>query len=485
MITISETFVAPHPVPPVFDLVVDFGRIADWDPNVASSMLREPDAPLVVGAKADLRVIFGLRTLPMVYELLELEPGVRAVWRGENATSVTTDDIRFEPAAGGGTRVFWTATLGFKGPLSLFDRAAKRAFVRLGRETVSALARALSQPDLALLEPAEHASGGAWGAAASVLDAAVAPSFGAPGYHARRRTWADPDVDVDLAGRRAVVTGANSGLGFVTARALATRGADVVMVCRNLERGEAAVAQLASENLRGLPSLEVADMGDLDQVAALGRRLARAPVHALVHNAGALVHTRQRTPQGHELSFGVHVLGPHLLTRQLEPSLADAHDARVVFVSSGGMYTQRLNLSRLPDGLERYDGASIYAQAKRAQVILARHWAERLSPQGVAVSSMHPGWADTPGVRAALPGFHKVTRAMLRTPEQGADTIVWLAASPDASLAKGGFYLDRAPRPEHMPLARTRPSKADELALWELCGRLTRGWTWRASKGSA
>jgi NAD(P)-dependent dehydrogenase (short-subunit alcohol dehydrogenase family) len=479
MITISETFVAPHPVPPVFDLVVDFGRIAAWDPNVASSRLRDPDAPLAVGAKADLEVIFGMRTLPMVYELLELEPGAHAVWRGENATSVTTDDIRFEPAPGGGTRVVWTATLGFKGPLSLFDRAAKRAFTRLGRETVSALARALSQPDLALLEPTPDGPGAAatlMGAAASVMDAAVAPSFGAPGYHARRRTWADPDVDVDLTGRRMVVTGANSGLGLATSRALASRGARVVMVCRNPERGEAARDALAAELPGASLDLELADMGDLDQVAALARRLGRAPLHALVHNAGALVHDRQRTPQGHELTFGVHVLGPHLLTRLLEPALADAQDARVVFVSSGGMYTQRLDLARLPDGLAPYDGTRVYAQAKRAQVILARHWAERLGPRGVAVSSMHPGWADTPGVRGALPGFHKVTRAMLRTPAQGADTIVWLAASPEASLAHGGFYLDREPRPEHMPLARTRSPKADELALWELCGRLTRDW---------
>ncbi len=473
MIEISETFIAPHPPGRVFELVADFGRIASWDPNVASSALRDPDAPLAVGARADLMVLFGGRAVPMAYELLELEPGERAVWRGENATSVALDDIRVEPAPGGGTRVHWGATLGFKGPLSLFDRLATRAFTRIGRETVSALARALADPDLQPA-PARHSPFAAlWGSAASAMDAAVAPSFGAPGYIARRKTWADPDLDLDLSGRRIVVTGANSGLGLATTRALASRGAHVVMVCRDPGRGQRALDDLASELPGARLSLERADMGALDDVAALGSRLARAPVHALVHNAGALVHELQRTADGHELTFAVHVLGPHLLTRALEGALAGAMDSRVVFVSSGGMYTQRLDVDRLRDGLDPFDGARVYAHAKRAQVILARRWSELLGPRGVAVGSMHPGWADTPGVRGALPGFHKVTRALLRTPEQGADTIAWLAASPEASLARGGFYLDREPRSEHTPMARTRSSPADEQRLWELCEALT------------
>ena len=473
MITISETLVAPHPPEEVFGFVADFGHIAGWDPNVAAS--QRPEGALVVGAKAKLRVKFGPRVIPMTYQLRELEPGQRAVWRAENATTVSVDDIRVEPAEGGGARIFWEATLSLKGPLGLTEPAVKKTFEKIGRETVAALARALAAPELGgdFAAAPEGLRANLWSAVSGAFDAAVAPSFGAPGYHARQRTWADPEIEIDLTGRHMVVTGANSGLGFATARALLARGADVTMVCRSQERGERARDDLREVNAAPKLALELADMGELEQVGALAERLQGAPVHGLIHNAGALLDARQHTAQGHEVTFAVHVLGPHLLTRLLTDQLEQSMDARLIFVSSGGMYTQRMKVDALPDGLRDYDGATVYAQAKRAQVYLAGRWADQLGAHGVAASSMHPGWADTPGVRSALPRFFELTRGLLRTPEQGADTIVWLAASPEGSMARGEFYLDRAPRATHAPLARTQSSPGDVDALWALCQRLT------------
>lgn len=469
MITISESLVAPRPVDDVFALVSDFGRIADWDPNVVSS---RRDGPLSVGAVAKLRVAFGPRPVPMDYTLEVLEPAKRAVWRGENATSVATDDIEVTEAPGGGTLVHWRATLAFKGPLGLFDRTARRGFERIGRTTIEALARALSSEDFLASEPPQGPGASVWSALAMGFDAAVAPSFGAPGYLARRKTWADPDISIDLTGRHVVVTGANSGLGKATAKALLERGADVTMVCRSAERGARALEEVSGAS--GHARLELADMGDLERVEALGRRLLDGPaIHGVIHNAGALLAERQRSPQGHELTFAVHVLGPHLLTRWLEPALVRAQDARLVFVSSGGMYTQKLDVDQLADGLKRYDGATVYAQAKRAQVYMAERWAKRLGHEGVAVSSMHPGWADTRGVRDALPRFREATRTILRSAEQGADTIVWLAASHEGSMARGGFYLDREPRRTHAPMSFTRSSASDVDRLWAMCEELS------------
>jgi NAD(P)-dependent dehydrogenase (short-subunit alcohol dehydrogenase family) len=99
-------------------------------------------------------------------------------------------------------------------------------------------------------------------------------------------------------------------------------------------------------------------------------------------------------------------------------------------------------------------------------------WHERLAPQGVSVSAMHPGWADTGGVQRSLPRFRRLTRRILRDAEQGADTAVWLAASPEAAAAGGGFWLDRVRRREHAPLRRTRSTPAEVDALWALLDRV-------------
>jgi NAD(P)-dependent dehydrogenase (short-subunit alcohol dehydrogenase family) len=160
------------------------------------------------------------------------------------------------------------------------------------------------------------------------------------------------------------------------------------------------------------------------------------------------------------VTLATHVLGPHLLSRRLR-----AHPpARTVWVSSGGMYTQRLD----PDALDR-GGTGAYARTKRMQVVLAEEWAHHTTQP---VHAMHPGWVDTPGLTAGLPTFHKLTRPLLRTPAQGADTIVWLVAADEPGRSTGGFWHDRRRRPTHY-LRRTRKTPSDRQALWAACERLT------------
>jgi dehydrogenase/reductase SDR family member 12 len=136
------------------------------------------------------------------------------------------------------------------------------------------------------------------------------------------------------------------------------------------------------------------------------------------------------------------------------------------------MYTQRLHLDDLQMERGEFDGTVAYARTKRAEVVLTELWAQRLEGSGVVVHAMHPGWADTPGVRSSLPTFYKSTRPLLRTPEQGADTIVWLAAAAEPARSTGGFWHDRRRRPTHR-LPWTRESVAEREALWAACERLT------------
>jgi len=301
-----------------------------------------------------------------------------------------------------------------------------------------------------------------------LVDPLIVPSFDQTGYRIHALRFQPEDLDVDLSDRRCLVTGANSGIGYETTLALADLGAEVVLLCRNQERGEAAAKSVRERTGNSRISLEVVDMSDLTSLKKSFDRLARAPVDVLVHNAGVLPSQRVETRDGIELCFATHVLGPHLLTRLLRSNLEKSADGRVIFVSSGGMYTRGLNLEDPNWERRDYDGVVAYAETKRAQVVLADLWAEELRGSSVVVNAMHPGWADTAAVESSLPRFHRITRSILRTPAEGADTVVWLAASARTRESSGHFFFDREARRKHL-LPYTRESEEDRQALWKLC----------------
>ena len=305
-----------------------------------------------------------------------------------------------------------------------------------------------------------------------VVDPFVVSSFDRTGFRIHGLTFRPEDLDVDLSARRCLVTGASSGIGFETALALADLGGEVVLLCRTRERGEEAAERVRQQTGNARVSLELVDISDLTSVRAAAARLGSAPVDVLVHNAGVLPSERVETAEGLELTFATHVVGPFLLTRLLRPNLEKSVDGRVIWVSSGGMYTRRLSVED-PNWTRRaYDGVVAYAETKRAQVVLAELWAEELRGSPVVVNSMHPGWADTPAVRSSLPLFRRVTRHILRTPAEGADTVVWLAACPRARERTGRFFFDREERRTHV-LPFTRESQENRRALWRLCERLS------------
>lgn len=304
-----------------------------------------------------------------------------------------------------------------------------------------------------------------------LLDPTIVLSFDRTGFRTHALTFDPADLDVDLAGRRCLITGANSGIGFETSLALADLGADVVMLCRSELRGEEAAERIREQTGSRRVSVVKLDVSDLAAVRAVAEGLAKERVDVLIHNAGVLPADRQLTRDGLELCFATHVAGPHLLTKRLAPRLAGSPSGRVVFVSSGGMYTQRLDLDDLDWSERPYDGVRAYAQTKRMQVVLAGLWGMEFARDAVAVNAMHPGWADTPSVRASLPGFHRITRAILRTPAEAADSVVWLAASEAGGAITGEFVFDRRPRGTHY-LPGTDERQGDRARLWQLCERL-------------
>jgi len=308
-----------------------------------------------------------------------------------------------------------------------------------------------------------------------LMDKTVVPGYSRLGPAVRRAWWpADPWPGA-LAGRHVVVTGASSGLGAATVDGLARLGATVHLLGRRQDRLDDAVAAVRGRlATTGTPapdlSTAVCDVSDLDAVRRYAADLAGRidALHGLVHGAGVLPPERTESAQGHELTYATHVLGPFLLTALLRPLLRDDGDARVVWVSSGGMYTRTLDATD-PEGTGRtFSGTDAYARTKRMQVALAQMWADRLRTDQVAVHAMHPGWAATPGLSESLAGFAKLAGPLLRTPEQGADTIVWLVAARPASVTggcSGAFWSDRLPRStSFLPGAKEPPG--ERAALW-------------------
>lgn len=299
----------------------------------------------------------------------------------------------------------------------------------------------------------------------AALDASVVLSFDRNGFRRHARRFDPQDLDVDLAGKRALVTGANSGIGKAAAAGLARLGARVTMLCRDEARGREALGELERETGRRAFELARLDVSDLADVRRAAGELSRDRVDVLVHNAGVLPDRRVATRDGLELTLATNLVGPFLLTSLLLPELGRA-DGRVVHVSSGGMYTQRLDVAALfSGGPEPFDGVVQYARTKRALAVLNALCAENLGGSGVTFSAMHPGWADTPAVRSSLPRFHALTKGILRTPEEGADTVVWLAASRSAKGRSGLFWFDRE-SVATTPLPATKETEEERGRLW-------------------
>ena len=295
----------------------------------------------------------------------------------------------------------------------------------------------------------------------TALDRTVVPGFSSIGYAVRRRlpTWpADPAPDA-LRGAHVAVTGATSGLGHATARQVSGLGAHTHLVVRDRDKA----AEVAAD-LPGPSTIWSCDLADLDSVRRCAAEIAAAapPLTAMVHNAGALPPHRLESAQGHELTMAIHVLGPVLMTELLQPLLA-AQEARVVFVTSGGMYAQPLPVGDPDYERGRYSGSTAYARSKRTQVELLGILGERWAP--LRIYAMHPGWAETPGVTQSLPTFDRVMGPVLRDVDAGADTTTWLLASEPAPPS-GGLWMDRRERPTAF-LGRFAPTEDERGAMWQ------------------
>ncbi|MFG3125743.1 SDR family NAD(P)-dependent oxidoreductase [Streptomyces sp. NPDC048201] len=312
----------------------------------------------------------------------------------------------------------------------------------------------------------------------TALDRSVVLGYGWPGLIVRRALPGWPDGPERMDGKVVLVTGAGSGVGLAAAIGFARLGASVRVLGRSQERAEEAAALTREQAGDDVDVRPVAC--DVSSLAALRDFTTRFleqedRLDVLVNNAGVMPDERQYSADGVELTFATHVLAPWVLIEELTPLLTRAAPSVVINVTSGGQYGQQLPAGDPESEDTSYNPKRFYARTKRAQVVLTEQWAERLREQGVHVHSMHPGWADTKGVRNWMPVFRAVTRPIIRTPAQGADTIVWLGSAHEATDSDGLFWHDRRPRPTTYTIGADDDPEGVRAELWEYVESVAHG----------
>lgn len=275
-----------------------------------------------------------------------------------------------------------------------------------------------------------------------ILDLTVLYSFDKNGF--ARHMQSKENENFSFSGKKkAIITGATSGIGFETAKSLGALGVELLLIGRDKEKAKKAMSEI-----KGNVKFFFFDMSDLTAISRFVNEEVQGPIDILIHNAGGMPEQKIPLSYGMEEVFGSQVIGPYLLTKELIEKHKVTTNARFIFVSSGGMYLQRLNLEDLSYENHPYNKNIAYANAKRAQVILSEQLAEKYKNTDWKFSAMHPGWADTPGVAEALPRFYRLMKNRLRTPSEGADTIIWLAMTKK-DYENGQFWLDREIVPKY------------------------------------
>jgi NAD(P)-dependent dehydrogenase (short-subunit alcohol dehydrogenase family) len=270
-----------------------------------------------------------------------------------------------------------------------------------------------------------------------------------------------------------IVTGANSGIGKVSARELASKGARVIMVCRNKDKGLAALQDIKTESQSDKVELMIADLASQQEIRLLAEKLKKKfpKIHILINNAGAVNGQRTETIDKIETTFATNHLGYFLLTMLLLDNLKAAPKARIINLASqaqqsGQIYFDDLNLKN------GYSSYKSYCQSKLANIMFTYELARRLKSTLVTVNCVHPGVVRTGfgmNLKGTLKVLLKLFSPLMRTPEKGAETVVWLASSPEVEGITGKYFTDKKE-------IKSKPVSYDLQAckqLWEVSETMT------------
>ena len=283
-------------------------------------------------------------------------------------------------------------------------------------------------------------------------------------------------METSMNGRTCLVTGASSGIGKAAAKGLARMGASIVIVCRDSVRGEAALSEIQQETGNSSVDLLVADLSSQEEIRELVNVFKEKYryLHVLINNAGVYYSKRHVTVDKLEKMFVVNYLARFLLTNLMLDVLRDSAPARIINVA--GAYHTRgiINFDDL-QGERDFNGPRANYQSKLADILFTYELARRLEGTGVTVNCLHPGMVATnliekdPDFPIIIKFLYKLTKFLMRSPEKGAETILFLATSPDVDEITGQYFVDKR-------VSESSPESHDETLakrLWDLSAELT------------
>ncbi|KAG7322205.1 hypothetical protein KOW79_015063 [Hemibagrus wyckioides] len=301
--------------------------------------------------------------------------------------------------------------------------------------------------------------------------------FTKAGFESASKHFIEKDVEVSVAGRSFLITGANSGIGKAVAMAIAKKGGTIHMVCKNKDKAEETRAEIIKESGNKEVYVHILDLSETRKVWEFAETFKKRykTLNVLINNAGCMMTKREVNAEGIEKSFAINSLAMYILIKSLIPMLEKSPDPRVITVTSGGMLVQKLRTGNLQSQRGRYDGTMVFAQNKRQQVVMTEQFAK--AHTSIHFSVMHPGWVDTPMIANTMPDFYRSMKERFRTPEQGSDTVVWLAVS-EAAVANpsGGFFQDRRMVSPHLPLAWTHSSQLEDEKFISVMEEIAKGF---------
>lgn len=456
MTVLQETIWVNRPIKEVFAYIADFTTTQEWD-STAISAEKVTAGPIGLETQFSVRCALPMGSIDISYTVNRYEKNQRIDLAGKCRFFDIQDSITFEPE-NHGTRINYRAEFSFGSVLSPLVSAFQSGLHRMGRTSMEGMQAAL----------ADNVAAPKASAGTRLADKLVLPGltdFTRWGYSRSRKRW--QPMSAYMGDKHIVITGATNGLGYSAAMELARRGAKITLVVRNAKKAEEVVAEITAATGNSKINTVIADLSLLSEVDKVIRELNKGKntIDVLINNAGALFNDYSNTTEGIEKSLALLLLSPYRLTLGLKPALCRSVDPRVINVVSGGMYTQRLDMETLlhKPG-QNYSGPVAYARAKRALMVVTKYWSKEWEDEGIIVNAMHPGWANTPGVQDAMPEFYRVTRSVLRTPEEGADTMVWLAVATEAAKISGELLLDRVPHTPYL-LPGTRESIQETMDL--------------------
>jgi NAD(P)-dependent dehydrogenase (short-subunit alcohol dehydrogenase family) len=294
------------------------------------------------------------------------------------------------------------------------------------------------------------------------------PSYTKIGYFGRGlflKTYAR-----NFSAQRWLITGASGGIGRAMVIAAAAAGAEVLAVSRDESKLQALIEDLPAEAQTRV-SYEVANMALQRDTERLRDRLIEGkPFDVVLNNVGVLFPELELSGEGREATYVTNILSHYILTEGLVSNDKIVSAGAIINMTSGGMYnmpigTRQLNVT----DASKYSGKIAYAAHKRGQVVLTAYWNAKFKDRGIQCYVMHPGWTKTPGVKSALPVFYKLQNLILRTPYQGGETALWLAATRPSTSddPDSGVWFDRKLRPAHMfDFTKTAQCTVDELVAY-------------------